>query len=58
MPIGFNDRVSSIRIIGRGRVTVFKDDDYRGERQGFDRNVEDLGRYSGWNDSISSARVN
>ncbi len=57
-----NDRVSSIRIFGNTRVTVFRDVGFRGESIVFDRDVPDLARVSlrgslSWNDQISSLHI-
>lgn len=57
MPTGFNDRISSIRIFGNARVSVFKDSKFRGRRLDFNRSIRDLVRIRNENDSISSIRV-
>jgi hypothetical protein len=56
LPIGMNDRISSLRILGRAEVEVFADSDYEGASGRFDSNVRHL-RSEGWNDVISSVRV-
>jgi hypothetical protein len=56
LPPGMNDRISSIRIIGRAQVIVFRDVRFRGPSARFATDVRDL-RSQGWNDAISSARV-
>jgi hypothetical protein len=56
MPEGMNDRISSIRIFGRARVTVFKDNNFRGSSTRFDGDVRNL-KKEGWNDRISSLHV-
>lgn len=56
LPIGMNDRISSLRIFGRAEVEVFADSEYRGASGRFDSNVRHL-RSEGWNDLISSVRV-
>ena len=56
VPAGMNDRISSIRIIGRVEVTVFRDIDYKGRSTRFDDDVRNL-KDEGWNDLISSLRV-
>jgi len=50
----FNDRISSLRIFGRARVTTYSDEDFRGPRREFHRDVSNLG---GMNDQITSIRV-
>jgi peptidase inhibitor family I36 len=54
LPPGFNDRISSIRLIG-ARLTIFEDVDFNGRSERIDSDVTDLGRR--WNDRISSFRV-
>jgi hypothetical protein len=56
MPAGLGDQVSSLRVIGRADVTVFRDANMRGRSARFDRDVRDL-RRQGWNDQISSIAV-
>jgi len=56
LPLGMNDRISSIRIFGRAEVEVFKDNGFRGRSARFDGDVRDL-RLDIWNDRISSLRV-
>jgi hypothetical protein len=50
----FNDRISSIRIFGRGEVTVYEDENFQGASQTLRRDVPNLG---GWNDRITSFEV-
>lgn len=50
----FNDRISSIRIFGRARVTTHSDENFRGPRREFNRDVRNL---RGMNDQITSVRV-
>jgi hypothetical protein len=64
MPPGFNDRISSIQIMGHARVIVFNDDDFRGINLGLKRSVGNLKAIrkqddpnKTWNDRISSIRV-
>jgi hypothetical protein len=64
LPAGFNDRISSIRIVGRARVAVFNDDGFRGVSMGLKKSVDNLKRFrrqddpsKTWNDRISSIRV-
>jgi hypothetical protein len=56
MPAGTNDRVSSIRVLGRAEVTVYKDPRFRGESLRFEANAGDLQREH-FNDLISSVQV-
>jgi hypothetical protein len=56
VPPGFNDRISSIRIIRAGGVLVFRDRDFGGGAVRITSNVADL-RRGVWNDRISSIRV-
>ena len=64
LPAGFNDRISSIQIIGHARVTVFNDDDFRGINLRLKSSADNLKRFRKqddpnrtWNDRISSIRV-
>jgi hypothetical protein len=50
----FNDRISSIRVFGRARVTVFTDENFRGRGRDFSRDTSNL---RGFNDKISSIQV-
>jgi len=56
VPSGMNDRISSMRILGRVEVTVFKDVQYDGRSTRFSADVRNL-KDEGWNDLISSIRV-
>jgi hypothetical protein len=56
LPSGANDRVSSIRILGRAAVRVYEDPRFRGESLTFDSDVRDLER-EGFNDLISSIQI-
>jgi hypothetical protein len=51
----FNDRISSIRIFGGARVTVFSDENFGGQRMVFDRDVRNLRDVM--NDQITSISV-
>ncbi len=53
----FNDRVSSIRVVGRLRLLVYQHTDYRGEPMEITASVPNLDHFPGWNDSISSLRA-
>jgi len=54
MPNGFNDKISSIRIIG-SRVMIFADINYNGRSTRVSRDIPNLGSF--WGDRISSIRV-
>lgn len=56
VPGGMNDRISSIRILGRAEVTVFRDARFSGRSERFRGDVRNL-KEEGWNDLISSLRV-
>jgi len=56
VPAGTNDRISSIRLFGNAALVVYRDRDFAGVAQWFDASEPDL-RESGWNDTISSYRV-
>src|SRR5262245_41392672 len=56
VPIGTNDRISSIRIFGTAEVIVYKDTNFAGSSKRFDYDIRDL-RSEGWNDKISSFSV-
>jgi hypothetical protein len=56
VPIGTNDKISSIRIYGDVEVNVFRDANFRGRTTVFRSDVRDL-RRSDWNDRISSVQV-
>jgi hypothetical protein len=53
--IGWNDRISSIRVFGRARLEVYRDSEYRGGRLRLDRDAPDLAGMN-WSDQISSFR--
>ena len=54
LPAGFNDKISSIRLFGRG-VEIFVNDDFRGRSSRVTRDVPRLGSF--WGDRVSSLRV-
>jgi peptidase inhibitor family I36 len=56
VPAGANDQISSIRLFGNAELVVYRDRDFGGPTQWFDGSTPDL-RESGWNDTISSYRV-
>lgn len=64
LPLGFNDAISSIRVIGGANVVVFNDPGFGGLRIHFRDDVGDLGRWrtqdnpwKNWNNRISSVQV-
>lgn len=56
VPAGFNDRISSIRVLRAGRVLIFGDRDFEGRAAPLTASVANL-RRGVWNDRISSIRV-
>jgi hypothetical protein len=56
VPEGNNDRISSIRLFGNSEIVVYRDSNFAGASQWFDVSEPDL-RESGWNDTISSYRI-
>jgi hypothetical protein len=56
VPPGFNDRISSIRVLRAGGVLIFEDHDFGGRNVRVTSDVRDL-RRGVWNDKISSIRV-
>ena len=56
VPAGTNDRISSIRLFGNAEIVVYQDREFGGVSQWFDVSEPDL-RESGWNDTISSYRI-
>jgi hypothetical protein len=54
--IGWNDRISSIRVFGRSRVVVWEHSNFQGKTFVIDRDIEDLNEIH-FNDAISSLRV-
>lgn len=64
LPGGFTDEISSIKIYGRASVTVYQDQNFRGDSERFTNDVDDLRQIrtdnnSGhsWNNRVSSIRV-
>ncbi|HET9216010.1 MAG TPA: peptidase inhibitor family I36 protein [Terriglobia bacterium] len=60
---GWNDRISSIRVHGVARVTLYRDINFRGDRITIDRNVYDLRRLRmtssmSWDNQASSLDIN
>src|SRR6185436_17210024 len=56
VPGDMNDEISSLRVIGRVDVQLFKDDRFKGQSGRYFTDVRDLKR-EGWNDAVSSLRV-
>ena len=63
LPPGFNDRITSIRVI-RAEVVLYNDRDFRGVNAASRRNIADLrnwrlpsDRRRSWNDRVSSIQV-
>jgi hypothetical protein len=56
VPVGTNDKISSIRLFGRAEVLVFRDAGFQGSSRLFADDIRDL-RQAGWNDRISSFRL-
>jgi hypothetical protein len=61
--LSWNDRISSVRVYGSTRITVYRDVNFRGDRVTIDRDVADLRRVrmtasQSWNNQISSLDVN
>ena len=63
LPPGFNDRITSIRVI-RAEVAIYNDRDFRGVNAATRRNIGDLrnwrlptDRRRSWNDRVSSIQV-
>lgn len=64
LPPGYNDRISSIRVFGGSRVTVYNDSNYGGRRGTVQQDVANLKNWRTaddptrtWNDRISSIQV-
>ena len=54
LPRGFNDRISSVRIIN-AEVRLFQNDNFRGRSRDVRSNLRDL--RGSWRDTVSSIRV-
>jgi hypothetical protein len=62
MPLGFNDAISSIEIVGGASVTIFEDANFSGQATQISSSIRDLAGARSpngfrWNDAISSVRV-
>jgi Peptidase inhibitor family I36 len=61
--INWNDRISSVRVFGSARVTIYRDINFRGDRVTIDRDISDLRRVRmtgsmNWDNQISSLDIN
>jgi hypothetical protein len=56
MPSGANDRISSVRLLGRAEVRVYRDTRFRGDSRRLTSNVRDLDNED-FDDTISSVRI-
>jgi len=56
LPPGFNDRITSVRVIRSAGVMIFRDRDFDGQVARLTSDVKDL-RGGVWNDTISSIRI-
>jgi len=58
----WSDKISSLRIFGSARVTLYRDNDFRGNRVTVDRDIPDLRRLRAdgmtWDNQVSSIDVN
>ena len=60
---GWNDRISSIRVNGVARITLYRDINFRGDRVTVDRDIADLRRIRmtsslSWDNQVSSLDIN
>lgn len=53
----FSNRISSVRIIGRGEITLYERGNFQGREIAITGDVPDLRRYGFWNDAANSLRV-
>jgi hypothetical protein len=53
----FSNRISSVRILGRGSVTLFEHPNFQGREVSISSDVGDLRRFGYWNDEADSLRV-
>jgi hypothetical protein len=49
--------ISSIRVQGRGQITLYENPQFGGRQVRIDNDVSDLSRLGGWNDQADSLRV-
>ena len=59
----WNDHISSIRVFGPTRVTLYRDINFRGDRVTVDRDIPDLRRLRmtgsmNWDNQVSSLDIN
>jgi hypothetical protein len=54
----FSNRISSVRILGRGAITLYEHPNFRGRELSINSDVADLRRFGSWNDEADSLRVN
>jgi hypothetical protein len=55
----WSDRISSIRVYGRARAVMYRENNFRGESLSIDRDIPDFSRIRGrnWNNQVSSIAV-
>jgi hypothetical protein len=53
----FSNRISSVRILGRGEITLFEYPNFQGREISITSDVTDLRRLGFWNDEADSLRV-
>ena len=52
-----HDRISSVRILGRGEITLYEHTNFQGREISITSDVADLRRFGFWNDAADSLRV-
>jgi hypothetical protein len=53
----FSNRISSVRILGRGSITLYEHPNFQGREISIRSDVSDLRRFGFWNDEADSVRV-
>jgi Beta/Gamma crystallin/Peptidase inhibitor family I36 len=53
----FSNRISSVRILGRGSITLYEHPNFQGRELAISSDVADLRRFGYWNDEADSVRV-
>jgi len=53
----FSNRISSVRILGRGEITLYQYPNFQGRDVSIASDVADLRRFGSWNDAANSLRV-
>lgn len=53
----FSNRISSVRILGRGEITLYEHPNFQGREISITSDVADLRRFGFWNDEADSLRV-